>query len=224
MKESVWESEYLDVYDYILLNSDIYLTVRDFHVKAMNGLETVLDSGSGTGNVTLELLKKDHDVYVIDNSQKSLEILKKRCKQFSEKLHIFNINAKSLLFEDNKFDGITSMFVVYYIDDIGKYLRENYRVLKPNGVLALTGRVSSKDMELVLKSYEESLKKRGLLSKMGPEFSKFKKRFLENVTESVISGNTFEETKDKLERIGFMDIKQYPNPYFGQCYSLTAKK
>ena len=74
--DDVWESEYIDAYDKVLLNSDLYLTVRDFHVNSMEGCEKVLDSGCGTGNVTTELLKRGHKVYAIDPSIKSLEKLR----------------------------------------------------------------------------------------------------------------------------------------------------
>ena len=73
-------------------------------------------------------------------SKKALDALKKKCAKYSKKLHIYNVDAKNLPFDDEMFDGITSMFVVYYIDDPEVYLREIYRVLKCGGVLALTGK------------------------------------------------------------------------------------
>jgi len=224
MKNDVWESKYFDAYDKVLLNSDIYLAVRDFHVNSMKNCHIVLDSGCGTGNITLELLKRGHIVYAVDNSKKALDILRKKCAKYSKQLHIHNIDAKKLPFDDEMFDGVTSMFVVYYMDDPKAYLREHYRVLKYDGVLALTGRVSSENMEKVLKSYEESLRKRNLLSKLQSEFSIFSEKFLSGVKKAVISGYTFEQMRDMLENIGFTNIEEYPNPYFGQCYSLIAYK
>ena len=117
MKNDVWESKYFDAYDKVLLNSDIYLAVRDFHVNSMKNCHIVLDSGCGTGNVTLELLKRGHIVYAVDNSKKALDILRKKCAKYSKQLHIHNIDAKKLPFDDEVFDGVTSMFVVYYMDD-----------------------------------------------------------------------------------------------------------
>ncbi|MFH0837219.1 MAG: methyltransferase domain-containing protein [Candidatus Aenigmatarchaeota archaeon] len=223
MSVNVWKSEYFDVYDPVLLNSDIYLAVRDFHIKAMDDYPIVLDSGCGTGNVTSELLKNGHIVHAIDNSKKPLDILKRKCSKYAGKLHIHNMNVSDLSFEKEMFDAITSMFVVYYLNNIEEYLRENYRVLKTNGIFALTGRVSSDNMELVLQSYEQSLQNKELLPALETEFLRFKEKFLNNVTKAV-NGNTFEEMKSILEDIGFRDITQYPNPYFGQCYSLIAHK
>ncbi|RLG14233.1 MAG: hypothetical protein DRN66_02580 [Candidatus Nanohalarchaeota archaeon] len=225
MADNVWESEYLDVYDTILLNSEIYMAVRNFHVNAMRWCRIVLDSCCGTGNTTVELLKKDHIVYAIDISEKSRSILRKKCAQYAHRIPLLNADARHLTeFKDEMFDGITSMFVVYYIDDYEAYLRETYRVLKKNGIFALTGRVSAKNMELILNSYKSSLKEKGLLHGLEPEFSKFKDKFFNNVTKAVINGRTFEEMKKILEKIEFKNIRKFPNPYFGQCYSLTAEK
>lgn len=93
MPENVWESRYFDVYDKILLNSDIYLAVRDFHTSAVSGHPLVLDSGCGTGNVTIELLKNKHSVHAIDTSRKALGILKNKCAINTEFLHICNTHA-----------------------------------------------------------------------------------------------------------------------------------
>jgi len=222
MTDNVWESEYLDVYDTVLLNSEIYLAVRDFHVSAMKGHHTVLDSCCGTGNATVELLKNNHIVYATEQSKKSQSILRKKCAQCSSKLPIISTGTKQL--ENETFDGISSMFVIYYINNPGEYLKENYRLLKPGGILALTGRISNQDMELILNSYENSLKEKGLLPELEQEFSIFKTKFLNNVTKAVINSHTFGEMKKILKNIGFKNIQEFPNPYLGQCYSLIAHK
>jgi ubiquinone/menaquinone biosynthesis C-methylase UbiE len=221
---SVWESSYLDAYDKILLNSDIYLAVRDFHVKAMADSHKVLDSGCGTGNVAIELLKKGHVVYAVDNSEKALGMLRKKCPQYADSLHVYKEDAGKLPFGNGMFDGITSMFVVYYLDRPEDCIKENYRVLKEDGVLALTGRASAENMEKVLRSYEESLRKRRLLEEVAPEFSIFKKKFMKGVTKAAANCQTYEEMKGMLQSTGFRNIRQFPNPYFGQCYSLVARK
>jgi len=224
MKGAVWESRYFDAYDKVLLNSDIYMAVRDFHVNAMHGCETILDSGSGTGTVTIELLKRGATVYAVDPSKKANDILREKCKQYADRLHVHEASAERLaFFGDEKFNGITSMFVIYYIDDWKSYLKEIYRVLKPGCILALTGRSTTQNKELILKSYEESLKKRNLLGRLEKEWRIFSEGFVEGVMPTV-KDHTFDEMESAMERVGFKAITQYPNPYFGQCYSLTARK
>jgi ubiquinone/menaquinone biosynthesis C-methylase UbiE len=223
-KGELWESDYLDLYDKILLNCDIYLAVRNFHVSAMNGRNTVLDSGAGTGNVTVELLKAGATVYTVDPSEKANDILRARCKEFADRLHVYEAGAEDIPFlDDNMFDGITSMFVVYYIGGWKDYLKENYRVLKPNGVFALTGRSTTENREKVLQSYEQSVRKKGLMDDLKNEWKIFSKRWLANVMPSV-NNRPKDEMIATLSNIGFRDIEEHPNPYFGQCYSLTARK
>jgi ubiquinone/menaquinone biosynthesis C-methylase UbiE len=224
MVEDVWESRYLDAYDKVLLNSEIYLAVRDFHVNAMKGRRIVLDSGCGTGNVTVELLKRGHTVHAIDTSRKALDILGKKCLKHSQRLRVYNMSAERLPFEDNTFDGVTSMFVAHFVGDFEGYLKEHYRVLKPNGVFAFTGRTSGENIELVAESYENSLRKKGLLPKLEKEMEIMREDLLGKVSKIVKHPYTAEETKKVLQRIGFKEIHEFPNPYFGQCYSLLARK
>lgn len=223
MRDDVWESRYFDAFDKVLLNSEIYLAVRDFHVNAMKESRVVLDSGCGTGNVTIGLLKRGHTVYAVDNSKKALDILRKKCAQYAERLNVQCLDAEHLPFKDEMFNGASSMFVVYYVDDFESYLRESYRVLKPNGIFALTGRVSTENKELILKSYGESLRKRGLLKTLEKEWDIFKGKWINSVMTSV-KGHSLGQMKSILENIGFTNIQEFTNPYFGQCYSLTAKK
>ncbi len=224
MTSNVWESEYFDAYDKVLLNSDIYLFVRDFHINAMMDCQKVLDSGCGTGNVAIELLRQGKQVSAIDTSKKALETLEVKCACYNEKIRIFNLNAEQLPFEDNYFNGITSMFVVHFTNDLESYLKEHYRVLRKNGIFALTGRTSGENMELVVQSYEDSLRKRNLLPQLQKELDIMKEGILNGVSKIVKSGYTFHEMKTILEKTGFKEIQEFPNPYFGQCYSLLAKK
>jgi len=224
MTNDVWKSRYLDAYDKVLLNSDIYLAVRNFHVNAMKKCKIVLDSGAGTGNVTEELLKQGHVVYAIDTSKKALEILRKKCTKYDQRLKIYDISAEQLPFDNEKFDGVTSMFTAHFVDDFDKYLTEHYRVLRKNGIFAFTGRTSGENMKLVLESYENSLRKRDLFPKLAPEMNIMRKSILGKVSKIVKQGYASKETKKILENIEFKNIREFPNPYFGQCYSLIAHK
>jgi ubiquinone/menaquinone biosynthesis C-methylase UbiE len=186
--------------------------------------KVVLDSGCGTGNVTEELLKRSHVVYAVDTSVKALDILRKRCAGHGEKLHVYNVDAVKLPFEDGTFDGASSMFVAHFVDDFQKYLREHYLVLKPGGVFALTGRTSGDNMKRVVESYEDSLEKRGLMPELGPQMKTVRRNIICGVSKMVLHGYTSGEAETMLKEAGFRSVQVFPNPYFGQCYSLTARK
>ncbi|MFH1978501.1 MAG: class I SAM-dependent methyltransferase [Candidatus Aenigmatarchaeota archaeon] len=225
MKSKIWESKHLRVYDKILLHSEIYLAVRDFHISAMESSKTVLDSGAGTGNVTIELLNMGQEVYAVDTSQQAIKILEQKCAGFPHLLHAMHINDdETLPFKKGMFDGVTSMFVISYIRDIESYIREIFRVLKVGGIFALTGRITSQDLDTVLHSYENDLRKKGVLEEYESSFSTFKKNFETDVTKSSVHNHTFHQVRKILLDIGFKDIEEVKNPYFGQCFSLVAYK
>ena len=127
-------------------------------------------------------------------------------------------------YDNNQFNGISSMFVIHFVDDFNGYLREHHRVLKPGGAFAVTGRSSGMNMEKVVKSYEDSLIEKGMLSELQNEMNIMRRKILSNVSMAVKHGYTSEEMQDILSDAGFKDIREFPNPYFGQCYSLIARK
>jgi len=226
---NVWESDYIEVaYDNVLSYSSIYLEVRDFHINAMNGCVAVLDSGCGTGSVAVELLKRGAVVYAVDTSRTALEILQRKCGPYRERLHVYNTTAERLSFlEDETLDGVTSMFVVHFVDDFDSYLREHFRVLKKGGIFALTGRTrgTGEDMNIIADSYKDDLRKAGKLEEEGyrKAMGIMRERMV-SVGQSVKHGYTAEQMIEILTQIGFVDIQEHPNPYFGQCYSLTSRK
>lgn len=224
MTSDIWESKYLDAYGKVLLNCDIYLAVRDFHIDAMRQCEIVLDSGSGTGNVTRELLIQGKFVHAVDKSKKALQILEDKCKDYKERLKIYKINAEKLPFADETFNGITSMFVLNFVDDFEAYLREHYRVLRENGIFAISARKSAEKTELFLQSYEYSLRKRGLLPQLEREMEIIRKGNLGEVRTAIKHLHSPATIEEILRGIGFREIKEFPNPYFGERYSLVARK
>ncbi|MBN2043060.1 MAG: class I SAM-dependent methyltransferase [Candidatus Aenigmarchaeota archaeon] len=224
MDTALWEGRYLDAYDRILEHSSIYSQVKGFHVKAMSGLGTVLDSGCGTGNVTLELLKRDQKVYALDTSRKAMEMLKKKCSQYKKNLFIRNASMEILPFGDGIFDGVTSMFAMHFVVRFEGALREHFRVMRPGGTFAITGRITPGNSNLVLNSYYEDIRKKGLLPEHRKDIEIFGEGIMKGVSGSILHPHTFKEMKEILERIGFRFVREHPNPYFGLCYSITARK
>jgi ubiquinone/menaquinone biosynthesis C-methylase UbiE len=213
------KNKLLTAYDNVLLNSDIYLTVRDVHVNALKNRQLILDSGCGTGNVTLELLKQNRVVYAADISKESLAMLKRKSLKYAQGLKIYNINIeRKLPFENEKFDGLTSMFVIHLVKNVEKYFKEHYRILKSGGVFVLTGRMSKKNMERVFKSHENSLANRGLLTKYKKDLALINHRLVYEVDEIMEHTHSFEDIKKLLKKVGFQKIKRLKNPYFGQYY------
>ncbi len=224
MRDGFWESKYLDAYDRILEHSDIYNEVKNFHVKAMSGLKTVLDSGCGTGNVTIELLRRDQKVHAVDTSHRALEILKKKCSKYKKNLFIRNASIEQLPFKDGMMDGITSMFAMHFVVGFEGAIKEHFRVLRPGGTFAITGRITPRGIDTVFNSYYEDIRRNGLLAEHKKDLEIFGEGIIKGVSKNILHPHTFKEMKDILEGIGFRFVRQHENPYFGLCYSITARK
>lgn len=98
--------------------------------------ETILDIGSGFGNLTIELAKNNPDsqVYGIDIH----DSLTGQAQMNAEVLGVSNIEFKTgsayaLPFERNSVDSATCFFMLHHLEDIKTALFEIKRVLKKGG-------------------------------------------------------------------------------------------
>jgi ubiquinone/menaquinone biosynthesis C-methylase UbiE len=113
----------------------------------------VLEIGFGTGLAIAEAAKiTTHGyVYGIDHSQTMLKVAQKRnhsaVKSGRAILQLGNVMA--LPFEDNYFDIVYSINCIYFWEPPTQGLAEIYRVLKPEGTVAITAR--NKDEEVYAK-------------------------------------------------------------------------
>ena len=136
--ETVW-SEYLALWDKIWPRSKSYMHLVDMHASEA-GDRMVLDSGAGTGNLTLKLLENGASVVAYDTDSVALEILRQKCSGYGDdRLTVYECDANRLLDWNEYYDAVNSMLVVHAVEDPRTYLREQIRVLKPGGELAISG-------------------------------------------------------------------------------------
>ncbi|MBK8982391.1 MAG: ubiquinone/menaquinone biosynthesis methyltransferase [Ignavibacteria bacterium] len=96
----------------------------------------IVDLASGTGDLTLELLKLDPEkICAIDISKKMLEL--QRLKISDERLELIQAEASSMPFEDESIDLITIGFGVRNFENLNESFTEIHRVLKPGGYLVI---------------------------------------------------------------------------------------
>lgn len=94
----------------------------------------ILDSGCGFGYFVAYCLEHNFDIYGYEVDNKLVQIAKDLLS-----LHNFNSNrivffdGKRLPYKDNGFDFINMHFVVDFISDLPKTMKELYRILKPKG-------------------------------------------------------------------------------------------
>ncbi|MCU0533042.1 MAG: class I SAM-dependent methyltransferase [Hydrococcus sp. Prado102] len=110
----------------------------------------VLEVGFGTGLAIADAAKittRGH-VYGIELSQTMLQVAQKRNQNAikSDRVSLQLGNVMALPFEDNYFDCVYSINCIYFWEPPTQGLAEIYRVLKPEGTVAITAR--NKDNEV----------------------------------------------------------------------------
>jgi ubiquinone/menaquinone biosynthesis C-methylase UbiE len=133
----------MDIYN----REDNYWTVS---LLDLGEATKMLEIGFGTGLAISEAAKiaTHGQIYGIDHSQAMLEAAQKRNRKAIESgrviLRLGNVMA--LPFENNSFDIVYSINCIYFWEPPTQALAEIYRVLKPEGTVAITAR--HKDNEL----------------------------------------------------------------------------
>jgi ubiquinone/menaquinone biosynthesis C-methylase UbiE len=105
-------------------------------IKNFRNLELqVLEIAAGTGVWTKPLLESGNYVMATDLSAASIEVLKRRFKEFS-RLEVSVQDMENLDFQPNCFDLVACAGGLSYGDNL-RVMEEIYRVLKPGGSLVI---------------------------------------------------------------------------------------
>jgi demethylmenaquinone methyltransferase/2-methoxy-6-polyprenyl-1,4-benzoquinol methylase len=95
--------------------------------------EKILDVGSGSGDLVLEIQKKDYNgkIDIVDLNSEMLRKGKKRIRK--KNVSFYLQNAESLSFASNTYDKYLISFCLRNITDIDQSFKEAFRILKPGG-------------------------------------------------------------------------------------------
>jgi ubiquinone/menaquinone biosynthesis C-methylase UbiE len=123
-----------------LLSLHVPLGERLFRTRRfdLRGLESILDVGSGAGQIAKHVLKYadlDARITCIDLSRQMLRRARQRLK--SQKPDYVAADLSYLPFADNSFDGITCGYVLEHLPDPRTGLEELARVLRAGGRMLL---------------------------------------------------------------------------------------
>jgi demethylmenaquinone methyltransferase/2-methoxy-6-polyprenyl-1,4-benzoquinol methylase len=101
----------------------------------------VLDVATGTAAVAIELARADpqRGVVGIDQSREMLAAGRERVARggLTERIELREGRAENLPFADGEFDALTFTYLLRYVDDVRKTLRELARVVPPGGTVAM---------------------------------------------------------------------------------------
>ena len=102
--------------------------------------DTVLDVATGTAAVALELVRRNGcSVVGVDQSPEMLAEARRRVLLAAEttRVRLVEATAAELPFEDATFDGLTTAYLLRYLDDLPAGVSELARVLRPGATAAM---------------------------------------------------------------------------------------
>ena len=224
-------AKYAASYDKVLLALPRYCDALASHftlVAAREGVK-ILDLGAGTGNLVLRLLQAGATVTALDKSQDMLNVLKKKCQGFGDRLRLARRDGCDLTgIPNGSFDVVNVMLVMFAAERPQAMLREARRVLRPGGTLVITEPNQKFDMETLLRETERQLRSAGLLGPSGAPGSLTDdwdtvKKVNQAFSDPIQDAWKAEQMEDELREVGWEDIET-ALAYDGHCTTLRATK
>ena len=172
--------------------------------------DKIIDVGSGSGDLVLEILKKNLNLKIdmVDLNKAMLLEGKKRIK--IESVKFFQQNAENLSFLDNTYDKYLISFCLRNVTDIDQSFKEAFRILKPGGQYFCL-EFSRPNSFVLAKIY--SYYKSNIIPTFGKIFSNNRDAY-NYLNESIDLFPKQDELKKRIESAGFKSVK-YTNLFDG---------
>lgn len=126
------------IYD-VFFGSEFINKQRESEISMLNlkSGDKVLFIEIGTGE-DLKFIPQGVVVTGIDITEKILDVARNKAKNLGFKdIKIINMDGQNMEFDDNQFDYIILNLILSVIPDGNKCLKEAYRILKPEGKIAV---------------------------------------------------------------------------------------
>ena len=165
--------------------------------------EKIIDVGSGSGDLVLEILKRNLNLKIdmVDLNKAMLLEGKKRIK--NDNVKFFQQNAENLSFLDNKYDKYLISFCLRNVTDIDQSFKEAFRILKPGGQYYCLE--FSRPNSFVLANIY-SYYKSNIIPTFGKIFSNNREAY-NYLNESIDLFPKKDEIKKRIETAGFKSVK-----------------
>ena len=164
--------------------------------------DNIIDVGSGSGDLVLEILKRDLNLKIdmVDLNKAMLLEGKKRIKNNNVKF--FQQNAENLSFHDNIYDKYLISFCLRNVTDIEQSFKEAFRILKPGGQYYCL-EFSRPNSFVLAKIY--SYYKSNIIPTFGKIFSNNRDAY-NYLNESIDLFPKQDELKKRIESAGFKSV------------------
>ena len=172
--------------------------------------DKIIDVGSGSGDLVLEILKRDVNLKIdmVDLNKAMLLEGKKRIKNNNVKF--FQQNAENLSFHDNIYDKYLISFCLRNVTDIEQSFKEAFRILKPGGQYYCL-EFSQPNSFVLANIY--SYYKSNIIPTFGKIFSNNRDAY-NYLNESIDLFPKQDELKKRIQSAGFQSVK-YKNLFDG---------
>lgn len=176
LNQEVNWSIYAKLYDRMLHQFDDYQALVKKMVELIGDAKDVVDLGAGTGNVSLEMLKQSRErtVLAVESNEEMLAQLRDKFRggrrDELSRLRIFKGDIIESLREidENTFDGVMLLNVLYAMPDRARCLREVYRILRPGGVVVYSTSTSKTDIDRLFDTIRDNMTEKKLIDDMRP--------------------------------------------------------
>ncbi len=154
--DSAEEARDYDAMDHQAVNRAF---VADFLAR-WDGRNPVLDVGTGTAQIPVELCRQSPSVQVvgIDLAAHMLALAEENIRQagLTDRLRVERCDAKQMPFADGSFAAVISNSIIHHIPEPGRVLAEMIRVLRPGGCLFVRDLLRPTDasnLERIVRAY-----------------------------------------------------------------------
>jgi len=133
-----WDKKASDYDSHMKKSEKAYLKIIELIIKESNKSHTLLDIGTGTGEIPIALSYKVDKIIATDSSQEMINIANLKIEKLNIKNITFQVNdCYNLGYSDEMFDIIIASNLLHLLDKPEQFLNSIKRLLKKNGKLIL---------------------------------------------------------------------------------------
>jgi ubiquinone/menaquinone biosynthesis C-methylase UbiE len=225
-QDKLW-SVYAGAYDRILQDFPAYQQLlQDVASAVPDNAASVLDVGAGTGNSTNVLLDKGFNVVSLEQNAAMIDRMRER--RFDPIKHrVLKASAEQLnelrSIENETFDAVTLVNVLYGLADPFACLTGIRRVLKPKGVIGLSTTHAAVTLEPLLAAIGRHLVEKGVMDERKEDYEHLCE-VNRRIEKTIAKRHTVDEYRAMVQDAGFEIIKSEDFTYCGAVMLIHAKR